>query len=130
MPRETQREDPAHGKSILVLEDDPTIRLALAELFKMEGFAAEMAEHGMDALRRIKNGYRPCLIILDLMMPNMDGIQFMDEIRRIPGAADTPVVVLSGDGRAKEKIAGRKVAETITKPVDIDRLIDLARRYC
>jgi len=46
------------------------------------------------------------------------------------GAADTPVVVLSGDGRAKEKIAGRKVAETITKPVDIDRLIDLARRYC
>ncbi|MDT8436219.1 MAG: response regulator, partial [Gemmatimonadota bacterium] len=80
--------------SVLVVEDDPGTREALRRALEREGWTAWTAEHGRDALARLAR-QRPSLILLDLMMPEMDGFEFLEALRRDAETAGIPVVVLT-----------------------------------
>jgi PAS domain S-box-containing protein len=86
--------DTCEPSSVLVVEDDPVSREMVCKQLKTAGLKVCEAKNGRVALERIAEG-RPCLIILDLMMPEMDGFEFVDEIRRHRDWADIPIVVLT-----------------------------------
>src|SRR5262249_55205615 len=111
---------------ILVVEDDNDVRDAMVHVLQSEGYAAIPAVDGMDALERLQGGLSPCVILLDLMMPRMDGWQFIEEHRR--RRSETPIIVVSAYGTSERlRTAG---VEYMRKPVGIDALLALVERYC
>jgi CheY-like chemotaxis protein len=83
---------------LLVVDDDPAIRETLADLLQDEGYVVMTAINGKEALTRLRAGSaRPCVILLDLMMPVMSGAEFYAEMRSDPALADIPVVVISAE---------------------------------
>jgi len=116
----------AEQRPILVVEDDNDVRDAMVHVLQAEGYAAIPAVDGMDALERLQDGLTPCVILLDLMMPRMDGWQFIEEHRR--RRAETPIIVVSAYGTS-ERLRSAGV-EYMRKPVDIDALLALLERYC
>lgn len=121
---------PAGAKScsILIVEDDADLRDMMAQLLALEGYDAAIAANGLEALDYLRRGGLPRLILLDLMMPIMDGWEFRREQQRDPALAAVPVVVLSAldRGRAADVVAD----DFLKKPLDFDRLLDLVRSYC
>jgi CheY-like chemotaxis protein len=105
---------------VLIVEDDPDLREMMAQLLILEGFQAHAVANGQEALEYLHAGDRPELILLDLMMPVMDGWAFRRAQRSEPALADVPVIVLSA-------LDADRSAE---KPLDFDRLIALVRQYC
>lgn len=108
---------------ILLIEDDDDIRQDLAELLREEGFEVKTALHGAEALRWMREGARPRLILLDLMMPIMDGWQFRQEQLRDPQLSAVPVLLLSGAGEVAQHAADLQAAGYITKPIRFERLL-------
>src|SRR5574340_1100683 len=105
-----------HGE-VLLVEDDAAIRDALRELLEAEGFVVQGAANGREALARLRaGGHRPRLILLDLMMPVMDGWEFRQAQRGDPALARIPVVVLTAADGAEDLIADMKVAACLSKP--------------
>jgi len=92
---------PSRPQRLLLIEDDVEVRSALEELLKMEGFDTLVAGHGAEGLQILRQGERIDLILLDLMMPVMDGWEFRIEQKRTPMLAQIPVVALSADASAK-----------------------------
>jgi GAF domain-containing protein/CheY-like chemotaxis protein len=84
----------ASDRPVLVVDDDAEARALLRRMLEREGHRIVEAEHGRAALRRLEST-RPSLILLDLMMPEMDGFEFLDELRRSTDGADIPVVVVT-----------------------------------
>jgi CheY-like chemotaxis protein len=110
---------------ILVVEDDDDIRDALREMLVDEGYAVEVATNGAEALDRLRAMVaKPCLVLLDLMMPVMDGWTFLAEQRRDADLAGVPVVVLSAARDLPDDV------ETIRKPLDPDRLLGAVHSRC
>jgi CheY-like chemotaxis protein len=104
------------------------MREMMAQLLTLEGFRAGTAANGRDAIEYLRRGDLPDLILLDLMMPVMDGWEFRRLQRDDPSIADLPVIVLSALDPIRAKEFGGDVF--LTKPLDFDRLLDLVRRYC
>lgn len=115
-------------RPVLIVEDDADLREMMAQLLTLEGFDAEAVANGRDALDYLKRVDPPDLILLDLMMPVMDGWEFRRLQREDPAIAKVPVVVLSAldDKRALE-LEGTAF---LKKPLDFDHLLELVRRYC
>ena len=115
-------------KKILIIEDHADMRELLSWQVELLGFApvvAKLAREGIDkALAE-----RPDLIILDIMMPGMDGWQFMDQLHLIPGLARTPVVVVTAYG-SREGVQSLGATDYLKKPFRLDKLIDLVGKYC
>jgi CheY-like chemotaxis protein len=112
---------------ILIVEDDADLSEMIAQLLAVEGFRAETAVNGEEALAYLDHG-RPDLILLDLMMPVMDGWEFRRRQQANPALADVPVVVMSA--LDAKRAGGVSAAAVLTKPIDFDRLLELVRRYC
>jgi signal transduction histidine kinase len=120
----------AEALDVLIVEDDADVREALTMMIESAGHAVAAFGDGHDALERLRAGARPHLILLDLMMPRMDGWQFHAELQRDPGLAAIPVVILTGDGDAPRKAAAMHVAGAMRKPVELDRLVQVVESYC
>lgn len=116
--------------SILIVEDDQAIRTALIELLEEEGYRAVGAANGREALDYLRRHQHPCLILLDLMMPVMNGWQFRDEQQRDPRLAPIPTVVLSADGNVAEKAAAIRAAAFLKKPIQLGQLLATVDRFC
>jgi CheY-like chemotaxis protein len=111
---------------ILVVEDDQDIRESLVEILVDDGYAASMANDGLQALLRLRNGLpKPDLILLDLMMPNMNGIEFRHELLNNPEYAGISVVVVTADANAKHTAEKLHVSAVIHKPLEIPALLEL-----
>jgi CheY-like chemotaxis protein len=121
---------PHAGQGVLVVEDDPDIQQVLRFALEMAGYPVTTADNGVEALRQLKAATPPCLILLDLMMPVMDGWQFRAAQQQDPALAAIPVVVISADGRTPQKAVSIGAAGYLTKPVDFDRLVEVVQRYC
>jgi CheY-like chemotaxis protein len=121
---------PHAGRGVLVVEDDPDIQQVLRFALEMAGYPVTTADNGVEALRQLQAAGPPCLILLDLMMPVMDGWQFRAAQQRDPALAAIPVVVISADGRTPQKAASIGATGYLTKPVDFDRLVEVVQRYC
>lgn len=114
---------------VLVVEDDHDIRGSLLDLLADEGIVAEAAEHGMAALALLRAGRVPKVILLDLMMPVMDGFAFRREQAKEAAWAEIPVVVMSADGHIDEKKARADAVAYLKKPVDIHELVRVIRAH-
>ena len=111
--------------SVLLVEDDPRVLDALADLLETKGYAVRKARNGQEALAAVKDCH-PGLILLDLSMPVMDGWEFMRQQRLEPGISDVPVIVITALISAVP--AGAKAL--ITKPINVSRLMALIERHC
>ena len=116
--------------NILLVEDDAPQREALVLLLESEGYHVVEAGHGREALAHLRTEETISLILLDLMMPVMDGWQFRAEQVRDPGLAAIPVIVISGAGSVAAKALAQGAAGYLRKPIDVDRLLDIVARHC
>ena len=113
---------------VLIVEDDEDLREMMAQFLLVEGFRPETVSNGQEALDYLRKGPTPSVILLDMMMPIMDGWEFRREQQRDPRVANVPVIVLSALDRNRVGDIGE--AAFMKKPLDFDRLLDLVRRYC
>ncbi len=118
----------ARALHVLVIEDDADVREALRPLLETAGHQVTESVDGAEAMARLRGGLRPSMILLDLMMPNMDGWQFMDAIRGIPALRDVPIVVVSAYGSAAG-VRGAGAADYVRKPVEPDQLLETIDRW-
>jgi len=109
---------------VLVVDDEPGIRESLCELVEMAGCSALTAAHGAEALKLLEQ-HRPCLIILDLLMPVMSGNEMLDVMRRQPALAAVPVLIST----SAPHLAPPGVP-VLRKPIDINVVWDWIRRSC
>lgn len=116
--------------SVLVVDDDPTVRDDLAELLAVEGLRAVSASNGDEALAILRAGLRPRLIILDLMMPVMNGYEFREEQLRDPRCAQIPVIAFSAVLNPEEPRMLLEPDAYLQKPIDLAVLLTLVRKYC
>jgi CheY-like chemotaxis protein len=114
---------------VLVVEDDAHTREAMKSVLELHGYPVVTAADGSEALHRLRNGPKPCLILLDLMMPGMDGFEFFDEKRQDPRISAIPVVIYSGHHDAKSNAARLGAEGYFQKPVDVQRLLSLVEAY-
>ena len=109
---------------VLVVDDDPDIRETLVEVFIDEGYQVDAAVDGVQAMMFLRSG-APCVVILDLLMPNMSGTEVYGLMQRDAALCTIPVVISTSDPTRAP--AGSTV---MRKPVDLERMVDLVRRLC
>jgi len=110
-------------RTILVVDDDNTVRDALSDLLEVLGYRVVAASDGMHALEILRSGCRPFIVLLDLAMPGMDGLQFRDALRNDTQFGDLLVVVITAAPNQRAETLG--VAEVLEKPVPLERLLQL-----
>ena len=116
--------------TVLVIDDAEDVRVALTELLQYEGFAATTARDGREALDLLLGGLRPCAILLDLMMPGMNGWDFRAEQMRVPEFAEIPVAVLSASFNAQSTLAQFGDVEFFAKPAPTSAIVAFVKRHC
>ena len=114
--------DIASSRRVLLVEDDDDLRTTLAEMLGEAGFDVVQAANGQIALEQLKTQEAPQAIILDLMMPGMNGWEFRLDQRRDPALGATPVVVISADSRAEARAIDADLY--VTKPFEMRKLLD------
>jgi CheY-like chemotaxis protein len=117
------------GDRVLVVDDDDDIRELIEYLLAGEGFDVDVATDGLDALGRLEANTQVPMILLDMMMPNMDGETFLRALRSRPAMAGAPVVVISGNTAAREKARELHAVACLVKPFELDELLDLVRTF-
>ena len=111
-----------------MVDDDADIRDSLREVLEDEGYEVACVGNGREALDHLKAASpRPCVILLDLMMPVMDGWQFRKEQKLHPEIADIPLVVITATGKRPVLV---DAADLVMKPLDLNRLFEAIERYC
>lgn len=114
-------------KTVLIVEDDDSIRETMRLALEMRGYQVATAANGKEGIALLAELPEPCLILLDLMMPVMDGWGFVTEMSRDPRLGRIPVVVVTAFTNQAAKIAARSV---LAKPVPLDVLYETVRTYC
>ena len=134
-PVEVARAAAADARSLLprllLVEDEDAIRESLGEALEGDGFAVILAANGLEALQMLRNAPRPSAILLDLMMPVMDGWDFRREQLNDPSLRDIPVLVVSASGSSPERLRLQLGdVELIPKPVPYAQLLEALGRVC
>jgi CheY-like chemotaxis protein len=116
------------GGPVLLVEDDLDIAEAILDVLMDEGYEVAHATNGREALELLHTQPRPAVILLDLMMPEMDGPQFRAEQLRDPALSSIPVVVLSADRLVAQKAQELGVWGYVTKPLQPDQLVSIVEQ--
>jgi len=114
--------------TVLIVDDDADIREVIKIFLEADGYRVSIAADGLDALEQLRAGLRPGLILLDLMMPRLDGEQFLIQFRA-GRFADTAVVIMSGHSAAEKKADELKADSCLRKPVEAEELLKTVRRF-
>lgn len=113
---------------ILLVDDDSDIRKTLGELLENSGYDVDGAANGREALDKLHRDPQPCVILLDLMMPVMDGYEFRARQTQEPRLNDIPVVVITAGAVVRtDELSG---AQVLGKPIQLDRLMEAIGRHC
>ncbi len=116
-------------RKLLLVEDDAELRQSLCDLLQDAGFDVECAENGRVALTYLEGSSAPCVVLLDLMMPVMNGWEFRDAQSRNEKISDIPVVILTADGRADVKAETLGAVGYLRKPIQVDRLLGMLEQF-
>jgi CheY-like chemotaxis protein len=116
----------AHGRPVLVVDDDPSIRRLVADVLRDEGFDVATADDGSEALRFVAVE-QPAVILLDMRMPVVDGREFARAYRRRPGP-HAPIVCITAEYHATDLADEVDAAAVVPKPFQLDHLIDVVVR--
>ena len=114
--------------TVFIIEDDVDTRDMLARFLELEGYHVEAAANGRQALERLSDGARACVIVLDLMMPVMDGWEFRRRQVEDARFKDIPTIVVSAAGR--DRLSQISANAYLSKPVDMDELLQHVSQYC
>ena len=118
------------AKHILIVEDDHDVAQSVAEVLEASGYGTGIAANGLEALDYLQTHTQTDLILLDMMMPVMDGWQFREEQRKLPAFDSIPVVIVTADGNARGKAEAIQADGLVSKPVTIDGLLNEVERIC
>ena len=107
------------SKIILIVDDSATMIMSVKANLEMNGFKVETAGDGVQALSKLKSGIKPDLIITDINMPNMGGMELIKNVRALPGFRFTPILTLTTESQADKRDEGKKLGATgwLVKPV-------------
>lgn len=113
-------------KKILVVEDDTSIRELLVEILESQGYQVSYGINGSDGIKSL-NSVTPDLILMDVMMPVMDGYAFRKELLHNPKWNLIPVIVMSAQNQGKEKLADHGITNFISKPLELNHLLETVK---
>ncbi|MFO1368090.1 MAG: response regulator [Marinagarivorans sp.] len=118
------------GKLVLIVDDSPTMLMSVRSTLEMKGFGVEAASDGELALAKLKGGLKPDLIITDVHMPKMSGLQFIKLLRELPGFRFTPVLTLTTETDASKRDEAKKLGATgwLVKPTSGADLLNVISR--
>jgi len=117
----------ARSPLLLLVEDDFVLRSSLSELLMNEGFKVDCCADGREAFRRLHFPPKPDLIMLDIMLPHLDGFELRALQRKSPFIANIPVVVISAHGLDPTTIKELGLSPPFRKPLDVDALLSTVR---
>lgn len=115
------------AKTILIVEDDESIRETLQAVLELEGHDVLTAENGQEGLNLLATHPKPCLILLDLMMPVMNGWEFAATIEKDAKLASIPVIIVSA---YNDKATNIKSIASLKKPIDLRSLNETIKKWC
>ncbi len=115
------------NKAILIVEDDRDIRESLQQILELEGYEVLTAANGREGLDVLRGGKQPSMILLDLMMPVMNGWEFLEEQRKDQAISAIPVLVASAFGDRAKSLG---TAAFIKKPIELDTLLSTVNSIC
>lgn len=115
---------------VLVVEDELALREVIREALEDEGFVTLAARDGVEAVANLRSGLRPCLIVLDLMMPRMSGWEFADWLLTEQDLRAIPFIVVTAHGSGLETDALQRAQAILPKPLRLGELIDVVARHC
>jgi len=116
------------SSTVFIIEDDVDTREMLAKFLELEGYNVELASNGRQALDRLSGGADACVILLDLMMPVMDGWEFRRHQAEDQRLKAIPTIVVSAAGR--DRMAQIPADAYLSKPVDMDELLSRVSQFC
>ncbi len=131
LDRLTVGDAPLHGKKVLVIDDDIRSGFALTSMLELHGMKVVYAENGREGLERLQQHANTDLVLLDIMMPEMDGYETARAIRATPRFEDLPIISLTAKAMKgdREKAMAAGVSDYIAKPVDVDELVAMMRDW-
>lgn len=118
------------AKHIFIVDDSATMVMSVKSTLEMNGFKVDTAKDGLEALNKLKAGLKPDLIITDINMPNMDGIELIKQIKTLPGFRFTPILTLTTESGAARRDEAKKMGATgwLVKPVAGPDLINVIKK--
>ncbi len=124
-----QRDSVLDGRCILLAEDDVRNIFALSSVFEPQGVRLEIARNGREAIDKVAGLSDIDLVLMDVMMPEMDGLAAMRLIRQQPGKADLPIIALTAKAMAddRQQCLDAGANDYLAKPIDVERLLSLCR---
>ncbi len=116
--------------TVLVVDDSVTMVMSLKTTLVMSGFQVETASNGQAALEKLKSGIKPNLILTDINMPVMGGMDLIRNVRALPGLRFIPILTLTTEGEASKRDEGKRAGATgwLVKPVSGNDLIAVIRK--
>lgn len=118
------------SKTVLIVDDSATMLMSVKSNLEVSGFKVETAEDGVKALAKLKGGLKPDLLITDINMPNMDGIQLIQNVRALPGFRFMPILVLTTESQQGKRDEAKKLGATgwLVKPVGGSDLLKVIKQ--
>ena len=117
---------PSKRKNILVVENDEGIRESVAEVLTLEGYTVALASNGQEGLNQLAQAPLPCLILVDVLMPVMDGREFLARLKADPALQGCKVAIFT----AREMPPPQGTVGLLRKPFELSELLDLVNRHC
>ena len=117
-------------KNIMIVDDSATMLMSLRSSLEMSGFRVEAAGDGVQAMERLKGGYKPDLIITDINMPNMGGLELIANVRTLPGMRFLPVLALTTESQQAKRDEAKRNGATgwLVKPISAADLISVIKQ--
>ncbi len=118
------------SKTVMIVDDSATMLMSVRSNLEVAGFKVETAEDGVKALTKLKAGLKPDLLITDINMPNMDGIQLIQNVRALAGFRFMPILVLTTESQQGKRDEAKKMGATgwLVKPVGGSDLLKVIKQ--
>jgi two-component system chemotaxis response regulator CheY len=118
------------AKTILIVDDSLTMTMSVKATLQMNGFEVQTAGDGVQALTKLKGGLKPDLIITDINMPNMGGLELIKNIKALPGFRFVPILTLTTESDASKRDEGKRMGATgwLVKPISGQDLLKVVKQ--